>query len=113
MVRSGLIAGVFFLLGLGLTVILNNSIASIIAFMIYAFVIENIFQFFVGSIAPWLPMANASSFVSATTLSRFSVFDDSLPVAHHGYLASGGIALAYALVAMAAAVIVFNRRDIA
>jgi ABC-type transport system involved in multi-copper enzyme maturation permease subunit len=110
--RSGLAAGLFFLLGLGLTVLLNNSVASIIAFMIYAFVIENLLQAFVSWIGPWLPMANADSFTSGANVVRFDVFGDDPSRVHHGYLAAGLIVLAYATASLITSYIVFNRRDI-
>ena len=112
-VRSGIVAGLFFLLGLGLTVLLNNSIASIIAFMIYAFVVENLLQVFVGSIGPWLPMANADAFTSGSNVVRFDALGDTPPELHHSYIMAGLIVLAYAVVALLVAFVVFDRRDIA
>ncbi|MDH3292937.1 MAG: ABC transporter permease subunit [Acidimicrobiia bacterium] len=111
-VRSGIASGLFFLLGLGLTVLLNNSTASIIVFMIYAFVIENLLQAFLGWLAPWLPMTNAGSYVSATSVAVIDVFGDTPAEFHHGYLTAGLITLAYSLVAVIAGFVVFQRRDI-
>jgi ABC-type transport system involved in multi-copper enzyme maturation permease subunit len=112
-VRSGVASGLFFLFGLGLTVLLNNSTASIIAFMIYAFVIENLLQAFLGWLAPFLPMGNAQSFVSGTNVVVFDVFGDDPAELSHGYLLAGLIVLAYALASLLAGMLVFRRRDIA
>ena len=110
--RSGVAAGLFFLLGLGLTVLVNNSMASIIVFMIYAFVVENLLQAFVGWLAPWLPMTNAASFVSGTNVLLIDIFSDDPPTIQHGYLMAGLITLVYALGALASGFVIFQRRDV-
>ena len=112
-VRSGLAAGMFFLLGLGLTVWFNNSLASIISFVGYAFVVEGLLQTFVGWLAPYLPMNNAAAFVSGANVLQIDVFGDSPTVVQHGYLLAGLLMLVYAAAGLAVGMFAFNRRDIA
>lgn len=112
--RTGLLCAAFFIFGMSLTVLLNSSVASIIAFVIYAFVLENVLTLFVGRIAPWLPMGNADAFSSGRSLRVFSLsnMDGSTPDGHHSWLVAGIVVLMYAAVSFLAAALVFSRRDV-
>ncbi len=110
--RTGLLCAAFFLFGLALTVLANNSVASIISFVIYAFVVENILQIFVGWLAPWLPMANAGAFSAGVDMQTVTLDTLEEPTSHHGWFVAGLVVLAYPVVAYIAAAAVFDRRDI-
>jgi len=115
-IRSGLIGAVFFALGMAVTVITNNSIASIVGFLIYAFVIENLVLAFLGWAAPWMPMQNADAFVARYGVGSGSLFFDGQfdPGSfHHEWLAAGLIAAGWAALFSLIALVVFKRRDIA
>lgn len=110
--RTGLLCAAFFLFGLALTVVLNNSLASITVFVIYAFVIENILLIFVELLAPWLPMANAGAFSAGVDMQTVTLDTLEEPTGHHSWLVAGLIVLIYPVVSYIAAAVVFQRRDI-
>ncbi len=118
-VRSGLTGAIFFALGFGLTVLVNSSVASIVGFLIYVFVIETaLVQPLLPKWSVWLPMTNADAFVSRNGVGQGGFFEgveilnNQLPNFHHGWIAAGLLLAAWAAVACGAAVMVFNRRDI-
>ncbi len=114
--RSGVAAGVFFLIGLGITVVVNNSIAAIVGFVIYVFVVENLLSAFVELVGPWLPMVNTTAFSFGSNVAPATVFSDfseGFPPVHHGPMVAGLIMAAYAVVFLVVGFVVFKRRDVA
>ncbi len=114
--RSGAASGVFFLIGLGVTVVVNNSIAAIVGFVVYVFVIENLLSAFVELVGVWLPMVNTTAFSFGSNVAPSSVFTDfsqGPPPVHHGPMTAGLVVAAYAVVFLAVGFVVFKRRDVA
>lgn len=112
--RSGAAGALFFILGVGLTVLTNSSVASIVGFLIYVFVIE---VALIGPLLPkisaWLPVSNSDPFVSGREYEVIpGPFDDGQPYIHHGYLSAGLLILVWASVFAAIAYVWFSRRDI-
>lgn len=117
-VRSGITGAIFFALGMGATVIVNNSVGSIVGFLIYVFVIETaLLQPLVPKVSRWLPMENADAFVSRNGVGAGGFFSEgnfsgSGPEFHHGWIAAGLLLAAFAAIVCAFAAFLFNRRDI-
>ncbi len=114
-VRLAIAAGLFAAFGLGITVIVNNSLASIVGFVIYFFIIDGVIGAFLRSVAPYTPVTNTSAFAAATDVEKIegSIFaDDVSTVFVHGYRTAGLIMAAYVVVAVAAGALLFQRRDI-
>ncbi len=116
-VRAGVAAGIFSAIGLGITMVLNNSVASIVGFVIYWFIVEPIlFGAFLPKIAAYLPNTNAGAFSSGNPVERAegNVFDGTADfVEVHSWQTAGVILAAWSLVAMLGGGLVFSRRDIA
>lgn len=113
--RTGLATALFGIFGLGVTVLVNNSVGSIVGFVIYWFIIENfLVAAFLPRVAVYLPIANASSFASGADVQRIegSVFGEFELIDEHSYLTAGLILAAWTCLAAAAGVIAFRRRDI-
>lgn len=116
-VRSGITGAIFFALGMAATVITNNSVASIVGFLVYVFVIETaLLQPLVPKVSRWLPMENADAFVARNGVGAggffSSGFDGPLPEFHHGWVAAGFLLAGFAAVVYAVAVALFSYRDI-
>lgn len=118
-VRSGVVGAIFFALGLGLTVLTNNSTASIVGFLIYVFVIElALLQPLLPKYSRWLPMENADAFVARNGVGAGGFFQGSddfgsgLPDFHHGWIAAGLLTFAWAMLAFGIGHAVFLRRDV-
>lgn len=116
--RTGLAAGVFCAFGVGVTALLNNSVGSIVGFLVYWFILENgILALLVPRVAAWLPVTNASSFGSGSPVQRIAgnalSADGPTLVDDHNYLVAGVVLLAWTALAMAVGSYVFRRRDIA
>lgn len=116
--RTGLAAGLFCAFGLGITLLLNNSVGAIVGFLVYWFILESfILSAFAPRVAAWLPVTNAASFGSGSPVQRIagSVFSDQGPavIDDHAYLVAGVVLAAWTLVALAASGIAFRWRDIA
>jgi len=115
LVRSGISGAIFFLFGFGITVLVNNSISSIVGFLIWVFLIE---VALIGSLLPkiaaWLPVGNSNSFVSGRDYEVFpGPFDDGFePTIHHSWSTSGLLILAWSGVFAVLAFVAFTRRDI-
>jgi len=105
-VRTALSTGGFFLMGLGLTAVVNSSVASIVGFAVYVFVVENLLSTFVELVAPWLPMVNTRAYTFRDNVAPITFFQDGLPEIHHGSITAGLIMAAYCLI------VVFARRDV-
>ena len=90
--RTGLAAALFSVFGLGITVLVNNSVGSIVGFVIYWFIVENfLVSAFLPEVAVYLPITNASSFASGADVQRIegSVFGDFELIDEHSYLTAG------------------------
>ncbi len=116
--RTGLAAGLFCAFGLGVTVLVNNSIGAIVGFLVYWFIIENgLVALFLPRVAVWLPVTNAASFGSGSPVQRIAgnAFSSEGPtvVDDHGYLLAGLILAVWTAAAVVAANVAFRRRDIA
>ena len=113
--RTGLAAALFSAIGLGITVLVNNSIGSIVGFVIYWFIGENfLISAFLPKVAVYLPITNATSFASGADVERIdgSVFGDFELIEVHSYLVAGLILVAWTLLAVVAGAVAFRRRDI-
>ena len=113
--RTGLAAALFTVFGLGITVLVNSSVGSIVGFIIYWFIIENfLVSAFLPRVAVYLPITNASSFASGADVQRIdgSVFSDFDLIDEHSYLTAGLILAAWTVATAVVATIAFIRRDI-
>lgn len=113
--RFGLAGGLFSAFGLSITVITNNSLASIVGFVIYFFIIDGIIEAFLQRVYPYTPVTNTSAFANGTEVERIegSVFaEDFDTVAVHGYVVAGLIVLAYVVGSFLIGAVLFQRRDI-
>jgi ABC-type transport system involved in multi-copper enzyme maturation permease subunit len=114
--RSGLAAGLFSVFGMGVTLLVDNSVGSIVGFVIYWFIIENfLVAAFLPRVAPYLPIANADAFASGQDVERIrgSVFSDDFElIGVHDYRTAGVILVIWVAVALGGASVVFVRRDI-
>ena len=114
--RAGLASGAIAAFGLGVTLLVNSSVGSIVGFVIYWFIIESVLlQTFLPRIAAYLPVVNASSFVNGTPVQRLegSVFSGDVDVVDdHSALVAGLVVLVWVALALGAAAAAFQRRDI-
>lgn len=113
--RSGIVGGIFFIVGLGITTLVNSSVGSIVGFVIYWFVIESILiSAFLPKVAVWLPVTNANAFANGVDVDSVDGFFSDSPefFSHHGYVVAGLILLAWGLGFLALAAIAFDRRDV-
>ncbi len=115
-VRSGAASGLFAIFGIGITVLVNSSVASIVGFVIYFFIIENLFQVFLPKISTFLPVTNTSAFAAGIDVQRIegSAFDENVElIVSHGYLTAGVILAAYTIGSTIVSGVLFRQRDIA
>jgi ABC-type transport system involved in multi-copper enzyme maturation permease subunit len=115
--RTGVAVGLFAIFGLGITVLINNSVGSIVGFIIYWFILENfIIAVFLPKVSVYLPITNAGSFGSGNDVERITgnAFSQDGPdlVVSHGYLLAGAILAAWVVTGLALAAVAFMRRDI-
>jgi ABC-type transport system involved in multi-copper enzyme maturation permease subunit len=114
--RSGAASGLFAVLGLGVTALINSSTGSIVGFMIYWLIIEGtLVMLFLPRIAAYLPVINASSFATGSPVERLAgsvLSGESDFVEDHTYLVAGAVLLMWSLVAFAVGALAFHRRDI-
>ena len=117
--RSAAITGLFSVLGISITLLLNNSVGAIVGFLSYWFVIENIvLSLFLPKVSAYLPVGNASAFGTGQPIQRFegNVFTmatgEPVIVEVHDYRMAGLLALGYVAAACVGAAIVFRQRDI-
>lgn len=114
-IRSGISGTLFFLIGLGMTVLINNSIASIVGFLIWVFIIE---LALIGALLPrwtqWLPVSNSVAFVPGRDFEVFpGPFDDGFDITTlHGSTEAGIRILVWGVVFIALGMAAFTRRDI-
>jgi ABC-type transport system involved in multi-copper enzyme maturation permease subunit len=115
-VRTGAAAGLFFAFGLGITLLVNNSVGSIVGFVIYWFIVEGfLVAAFLPKVAVYLPVTNATAFAQGTPVQRIdgSVFGDFDLIDDHSYLMAGLILAGWTALALALSAVAFRRRDIA
>jgi ABC-type transport system involved in multi-copper enzyme maturation permease subunit len=114
--RTGLAAGLFSIFGMGVTLLIDNSVGSIVGFVIYWFIIENfLVAAFLPRVSPYLPITNADAFASGRDVERISgsVFSDDFElVTVHGYRTAGVILVVWVVVALVTSAVAFVRRDI-
>ena len=115
--RTGAAVGLFAVFGLGVTVLINNSVGSIVGFIIYWFIIESfLIAAFLPKVAAYLPITNAAAFGSGNNVERVegSVFSEEGPdfIVSHGYLTAGLILAGWTALSVAVAALAFSRRDI-
>ena len=113
--RSGISGAVFFLFGLGITVVVNSSVAAIVGFLIWVFLVEvALIGPLLPRVAAWFPVSNSDSFVSGRDYEVWpGPFDDGFDlVFHHTYLVSGLLIFAWSAVFTVLGYVVFSRRDI-
>ena len=115
-VRTGVSVGLFSLIGLGLTLLVNSSIGSIVSFLIYWFIGESfLLSVFLPKISAWAPITNAASFASGADVERISgsAFSGDFDIiTDHGYVTAGIVLGAWTLLSLALGSAVFQRRDI-
>jgi ABC-type transport system involved in multi-copper enzyme maturation permease subunit len=114
--RTAVASGLFFAFGLGVTLLVNNSVGSIVGFVIYWFIVEGfLVAAFLPRVAVYLPITNATAFAQGATVQRVdgSVFSDFDLVDQHDYAVAGLILAGWTALALVAAGIAFKRRDIA
>jgi ABC-type transport system involved in multi-copper enzyme maturation permease subunit len=116
-VRLGAASALFCAFGLGITLLVNNSVGAIVGFVIYWFIIENfLLTAFLPEVAVYLPVTNAASFASGADVQRIegSVFSEDFELIDvHSYLVAGLVLLGWTVVSVIPAAAVFDRRDIA
>ena len=114
--RTGLACGLFCVIGIAVTMVVNSSVGSITGFVIYWFIIESfLVSSFLPRVAAWLPVTNAAAFAKGRSVERIdgSVFSESFEmIEDHGYLLAGLVLLAYAVGTLLIAGWLFRRRDI-
>ncbi len=115
--RTGLAVGLFAIFGLAITVLINNSVGSIVGFIIYWFILENfIIAVFLPRIAVYLPITNAAAFGSGNDVERITgnAFSEEGPdlAVSHGYLLAGAILAAWVVTGLVLSAVAFTRRDI-
>lgn len=114
--RLAVAGGLFCVFGLGVTVMTNNSLASIVGFVIYWFIIDNLIAAFLPRVSVLSPITNATAFASGRDVERVegSVFVEEVQtVVSHGWLTAGLILTAWALLTVTIGAFLFARRDIA
>ena len=114
--RAGLSGAIFFMMGIGVTILVNNSLGSIVGFVIYWFIIEGfLLEAFLPAVVKWLPVKNASAFADGVRVQTAEGFFSGEPSfnEHHNYLIAGLILLAWGLGATVIGTLVFQRRDVA
>lgn len=117
-IRSGITGAIFFALGMAVTVITNNSVGSIVGFLIYVFVVETaLLSPLLPKVSRWMPMENADAFVSRNGVGAGGFvtgvdIDGSGPNFHHSWIQAGSLLAAAAALVYIVALVVFTRRDI-
>lgn len=115
--RTGLAVGLFAIFGLGITMLVNNSVGSIVGFIIYWFILENfIIAVFLPRVSVYLPITNAGAFGSGNdveyiTGNAFSQEGPDLAVSH-GYLAAGAVLAGWVVLGLVLGAVAFTQRDI-
>jgi len=114
-IRAGISASIFFMMGIGLTILVGNSMGSIIGFVVYWFILEGfLLQAFLPSVWKWLPVANANAFANGVDVQTTEGFFSGIPtfVDQHNYGVAGLILLAWGIGFGLLGTLFFMRRDI-
>ncbi len=114
--RLAVAGGLFGAFGMGVTVLTNNSLASIVGFIIYWFIIDSLIGVFLPRLSVFSPITNATAFANGSSVERLSgsVFTGNAEtIVSHGPAAAGLILLAWVLGALVLSALVFQQRDIA
>ncbi len=115
-VRTGISVGLFSLIGLGLTLLVNSSTGSIVSFLIYWFVVESfLLSAFLPRIWAWAPVTNAASFASGADVQRIdgSPFRGDFDIiVDHGYLTAGLVLGGWSLLSLGLGSVWFSARDV-
>lgn len=115
-IRTGLACGLFAVIGVGITLLVWNSVGSIVGFLIYWFILESfLISTFLPKVAVWLPITNATSFASGADVERIegSVFSGDFEiVSHHGYRTAGVVLAIWAFFAVVGGATRLIQRDI-
>lgn len=115
--RAGLACGIFAIFGIGMTLVAHSSMGAIVAFLIYAFVLEDLILLLLPWIGVWLPLRNASAFGAGADVvvisgNLFSGNPDDMNFdAHHGWVVAGGLLLGWTVASATAGMLMFRRRD--
>ena len=114
--RAGVVAGLFFLIGFGFTVLSNSSVGSIVGFLIYVLIVESTFlNLFLPNVVAWLPMANTTSFTNGSEyVAPASVLagEPYYGSIHHGYIQSGLVIIAWTALFWVLGLVRFHFRDV-
>jgi hypothetical protein len=114
--RAGVASGMIAAFGLAVTLLINSSVGSIVGFVIYWFIIENVLlRTFLPRVGAYLPVVNATAFVNGTPVERISgsVFSGDVDMVHdHSSTIAGLVVLVWVAFALATAIAFFQRRDI-
>lgn len=114
--RLAAAGAVFSVFGMAVTLITNNSLASIVGFVIYWFIIDNLIAAFLPKVSVFTPITNATAFANGSDVERVegSVFVEEVEtIVSHGWIAAGLILAAWTALALAGGAFLFGRRDIA
>lgn len=116
LVRTGISGGLFGLLGLGITLAVNSSIASIVGYIIYAVIVDNLLAVFLPSVQQYMPPTNADAVARGADVERLesSVLTDGggFVVTAHGWPTAFAILAVWGIGAVAISWLLFSRRDI-
>lgn len=115
--RTGGAAGLFAVFGVSVTLLVNSSVGSIVGFVIYWFIVENLLlSAFLPRIVVYTPVTNATVFAQGTPVQRITggVFSEGGPtlVDEHSASVAAAILLAWTLVVLAASAVAFRGHDI-
>ena len=114
--RISAAGALFCAFGIGVTVITNHSLASIVGFVIYWFIIDNLIAVFLPRVSVLTPITNATAFADGSDVERLegSVFSGDVDtIVSHGWVTAGIILAAWSLLMVVVGAVLFNRRDIA
>lgn len=105
LLRTGVTTGLFFVLGMGMALLLRSTVGAIVAFFVYVFIIDSIVGNVWQTVNPYMLFPNRSGFISGGgVVDRSGGFEQLIgPLEfHHGWAQSGLImALYIGLIAMA------------
>ncbi|MFT7597555.1 MAG: ABC-2 type transport system permease protein [Acidimicrobiales bacterium] len=113
--RTGVASGLFAIFGIAITLLVDSSVGSIVGFLIYSFIIENVIGAFLPKVAVYTLITNADAFGGGRPVQRVdgSVFSDNFDLIDaHSYLTAGLILLVAVAVGVMVAGGVFRVRDI-
>lgn len=113
--RIGVAGGLFCIFGVGVGLLVNNSVGAIVGFAIYFFIIEGLIGAFLPRVAVRLPVVNTSAFAAGRDVERAdgNVFTGDFDVVvEHGYVAAGLHLAAWAVIGAVGGALLLRARDI-